>query len=105
METKINWEDSEYPETHDFEVDPIIEGTLISRGDLVIRDNDASFVVLETAKGERTVWLGAVLKSSLKDKGAEVGSYIGIKYLGMKKSAGGFNYRNYTVRVISAEVA
>ena len=104
VQSKINWEEPEYSETHDFEKAPVIEGTLVKRGDLIIRGKDVSFVVLDTAKGERTVWLGAVLKSSLEDRKAVEGSYVGIKYLGMKKADSGFNYRNFTVRVLHDEV-
>ena len=103
VQSKIDWDEPEYSETHDFEKVPVIEGTLVNRGDLVIRGKDVSFVVLDTAKGERTVWLGAVLKSSLEDRKAVEGDFVGIKYLGMEKSKAGFSYRNFTVRVLHDE--
>ena len=104
VQGKIDWESAEYPPAHDFEQEPIIEGTLVKRGELTIRGKDVSFVVLKTKEGEENVWLGSVLKSSLEDRRAVEGDYVGIKYLGMEKSAAGFNYRNFTVRVIPAEV-
>ena len=103
-QTKINWDEPEYSPAHDFEKAPVIEGTLVRKGVVTIRGKEVSFVVLKTAKSEETIWLGAVLKGSLEDKAPVVGSYIGIKYLGMEKSAAGFSYRNYAVRVIPKEV-
>ena len=103
-QTKINWDEPEYSPAHDFEKAPVIEGTLVRKGVVTIRGKEVSFVVLKTAKAEETVWLGAVLKGSLEDKAPEVGDLIGIKYLGMEKSAAGFGYRNYAVRVLPKEV-
>ena len=104
VQSKIQWDEPEYHETHDFEKIPVIEGTMVGRGMVTIQGRDAPFVVLDTTEGKRTVWLGAVLKSSLEDRKAVEGSYVGIKYLGMEKSAAGFQYRNFAVRVIPAEV-
>ena len=103
-QSKIDWEKDEYSPAHDFDKVPVIEGTLVRKGMVTIRGKEVSFVVLKTTKAEETVWLGAVLRGSLEDKAPEVGSYIGIKYLGMEKSAAGFSYRNYAVRVIPKEV-
>jgi hypothetical protein len=104
-QSKINWDEPEevYAPTHDFEKVPIVEGTLVKEGTITVRGDEVSFVVLDTADGEETVWLGSVLKSSLEDGHAEMGSYIGVKYLGMVKGAAGFKYRNYTVRVLPKE--
>ena len=103
-QTKINWDEPEYSPAHDFEKAPVIEGTLVRKGVVTLRGKEVSFVVLKTAKAEETVWLGAVLRGSLEDKAPEAGDYIGIKYLGMEKSAAGFSYRNYAVRVLPKEV-
>ena len=102
-QTKVNWDEPEYSPAHDFDKAPIIEGTLVRTGVVTIRGKEVSFVVLKTAKEEETVWLGAVLKGSLEDRAPEIGSYVGIKYLGMEKSAAGFSYRNFAVRVIPVE--
>ena len=104
VQSKISWDEPEYSEAHDFEKVPIIEGTLIEKGMVTIRGRDAPFVVLDTTQGKKTVWLGTVLKSSLEDRKAVEGDYIGIKYLGMEDSDSGFKYRNFTVRVIKEEV-
>ena len=101
---KIDWDEPEYSPAHDFDKVPVIEGALVRKGMVTIRGKEVSFVVLKTAKAEETVWLGAVLKGSLEDKAPEAGDYIGIKYLGMAKSAAGFSYRNYAVRVLPKEV-
>ena len=103
-QSKIDWEAEEYSPAHDFDKVPVVEGTLVKKGMVTIRGKEVNFVVLKTAKSEETVWLGAVLKGSLEDKAPEAGDYIGIKYLGMEKSAAGFSYRNYAVRVIPKEV-
>lgn len=104
-QSKISWDEPEdvYAPTHDFEKTPIVEGTLVKEGTITIRGDEVSFVVLDTADGEETVWLGSVLKSSLEARHAEMGSYIGVKYLGMVKGAAGFKYRNYAVRVLPKE--
>ena len=103
-QTKIDWNEPEYSPAHDFDKVPVIEGTLVRKGMITIRGKEVSFVVLKTAKEEETVWLGAVLKGSLEDRDPQPGDLIGIKYLGMEKSAAGFGYRNFGVRVIPKEV-
>ena len=102
----ISWEepDEVYAPTHDFEKAPVVEGTLVKEGTITIRGDEVSLVVLDTKDGEETVWLGSVLKSSLEARKAEVGSYVGIKYLGMVKGKAGFKYRDYAVRVLPKEV-
>ena len=102
-QSKIDWDEPEYSPAHDFDKVPVIEGTLVKKGMVTIRGKEVSFVVLKTAKEEETVWLGAVLKGSLEDKAPEAGDLVGIKFLGMAKSAAGFSYRNFAVRVIPAE--
>ena len=101
---KINWDEPQHSPTHDFDKVPVIEGTLVRKGVVSIRNKKVPFVVLKTSKSEETVWLGAVLKGSLEDRAAEIGDYIGVKYLGREKSAAGFTYRNYAVWVIPPEV-
>ena len=101
-QSKIDWSEPEYSPSHDFEKIPIVEGILVRKDTLVIKGKEVSLVVLDTEKGEETIWLGAVLKSSLGE--VEVGSYVGVKYLGQEKSAEGYTYRNYAVRVIPPEI-
>lgn len=99
-ESRIDWEAPKYPENHDFEKIAIIEGTFVRGGTVTIRGRETRLIVLETPKGERTVWLGAVLESSLMDDYPEAGDQVGIKYLGTKKSTSGFSYRDFDTRVI-----
>ena len=105
-QSKINWDepDEEFAPTHDFDKAPVVEGVLVREDTITIRGDEVSLVVLDTKAGEETVWLGSVLKGSLEARHAELGSYVGIRYLGMVKSAAGFKYRNYAVRVIPKEV-
>lgn len=100
--SKFDWsveEKVEYAENHDFDVEPIVEGTLLGYDTVTIKDKEVSLVVLDTSKGERTIWLGAVLESALTVKKAVEGDYIGVRYLGLKKGAAGFKYRDFDLRV------
>lgn len=100
----INWDEKKYADTHDFNKEPIVEGTLVRTGMVTIKGKETMLIVLKTSKGERTVWLGAVLESSLGDDMPVIGDYVGIKYLGMKKGSAGFEYRDFDSRVIHVEV-
>ena len=100
---RIDWSEPEYSPAHDFEKVPVIEGTLVREGTITIRGRDVPYMVLKTAKEEETVWLGTVLKGTFEERKPEIGAYIGIKYLGKEKSAAGFEYRNYAVRIVQSE--
>ena len=105
-QSKFDWDEADdevYAETHDFDKEAIVEGTMLRTGAVTIKGKEVSLVVLDTSKGERTVWEGAVLESALEVKKALIGDYLGIRYLGLKKGAAGFKYRDFDVRVIHAE--
>ena len=105
-QSKFDWsveEKTEYAETHDFDKEAVVEGTVLKYDTLTIKDKEVSLVLLDTPKGERTVWLGAVLESALTIKKAVEGDYVGIRYLGLKKGGAGFKYRDFDVRVIHRE--
>ena len=101
-QSKFDWDEADdevYAETHDFDKEAIVEGTMLRTGAVTIKGKEVSLVVLDTSKGERTIWLGAVLESALTVKKAVEGDYIGVRYLGLKKGAAGFKYRDFDLRV------
>ena len=100
VESKLDWDEPDYPEKHDFDKEPVLEGNVVKRSDIIIRGDIVGFIVLDTPAGLRTVWLGSVLKGAVEEKDPKVGDYMGVKYLGMKESASGFNYRNFVVKVL-----
>ena len=105
-QSRFDWdtpEETDYAEVHDFDSEPIIEGVLVRFDTVTIKGKDVSLVELETAKGNETVWLGAVLKSIFENKLPSVGDYVGIRYLGMVKGGSGYKYRDFDVRVIRKE--
>ena len=107
-QTKIDWgkpkDEISYPPNHNFDETPIVEGTLVREGMVTVREKEVFLIILDTSKGEETIWLGAVLESSLALDKPVIGDYVGIKYLGMKKGASGFRYRDFDTRVIRKEV-
>ena len=104
MKSNLNWDEPDFPEKHDFDKLPVAEGVLVKRDEIVIKGELVGLIVLDTPAGLRTIWLGAVLKSSMEEKDPKVGDYVGVKYLGMKEAASGLSYRNFATRVLPKEV-
>ncbi len=89
------------PPAHDFDKEEIIEGVVTRTGAVPFADREAKYLVIDVpTEGERTVWLSSVLETAVERLNPQPGDYIGIKYLGKRKSANGFYYRDYDVRVL-----
>ena len=100
--TTINWDEEKYPETHDFGKEPIVEGYLVKQGTVPISGRQAGFIILDTEKGKRTIWRGAVIKAALDREEVFIGNYIGIKYLGeTQNKTGTYKYKDFDVRVVA----
>ncbi len=100
---RIDWDapTEEYPPAHDFDKESIVEGVLVRTGSVPFSDREAKYLVIDVpTKGEETIWLSQVLESAVDRLDPKEGEYIGIKYLGKRKSSKGFYYRDYDVRVL-----
>ena len=99
---KIDWDKPKHPETFVFlKVGDVLEGIVKKISAVVLGNRTARFLNIETEKGLRTLWFGAVLESQLEE--AKKGNYIGVKYLGEVKGTGVNAYKNYDVRIIPCE--
>ena len=100
--SRIDWNMDKYPETFVFkEVGDVLEGIVKKTGAVVLGNRTARFLNIETEKGLRTLWFGAVLESQLEE--VKKGDYIGVKYLGEVKGTGVNPYKDYDVRIIPLE--
>lgn len=99
-QTAFDWDQDPYPPTHNFEIEPIIEGKVTMIGYVTIKGREAYYLHIKTKEGEETVWAGTVLLGRMSEEKLLSGDMIGIKYLGDKKGDKENPYKDYDIRVI-----
>ena len=100
--SRIDWDRPKHPETFVFKKEgDVLEGVVKKTSAVVLGNRTAKFLNVESEKGLRTLWFGAVLESQLEE--VKKGDYIGVKYLGEIKGSGVNPYKDYDVRIIPCE--
>lgn len=72
---------------------PKVEGRVIDRGTMTIKDRPAQFIKVETADGEVTVFRSAGLDELFT--ACEVGDSVSIEYLGTVETSKGREFRQF----------
>ncbi|CAN5743296.1 hypothetical protein BH18ACT15_BH18ACT15_11870 [soil metagenome] len=77
-----------------------IVGTFVRLDSGTTRYGQSPIVILDTAQGERSVWLiHVVLRNEFKRQQPKAGEPVAVRYLGKKQGAEGQSYAAYRVKV------
>ena len=109
-EKGIDWSAPPHPPTHDFDLESVVEGDVLSFGKVpgLTDDNGREYtgvyVQIKTKTGIETVWISTVIRSKLDSLAVRVGDHLGIKRLGdIKAKKSEYTYSDFDVRCIHAD--
>lgn len=84
--------------SHNFEAEPVCEGRVVELRTVTVKKKERRVLVVETAKGMRTVW-NSVKLNDLFDAVKPGKSLVYIAFLGKIKLKGGRKMNNFSVAI------